>query len=183
MTFLTKFEFEFSRPFSFCCWDSRMQSQLKLYTTFWQKTEWTLPETESVPDIFSASPPVWLGRLRPLCQFWTINCESAENIWSVFFYFLSRKDALLASNLPRIWSEKSLSEWRAEIIGLQFYQGCNHQEYQQEIHFAFPWALESKAHHLTLKVMCEFTKQVSFYEKSMLLKSMPFSSDSIRYVS
>ena len=106
----------------------------------------------------SLSPCVaWTG-WDLFVSFEQINCESAENKRSVLFYFLSRKGALLASDLPRIWSEKTLSEWRAEIVGLQFYQGCNHQEYQQEIHFAFPWALESKPHHLTLMVICGFTK-------------------------
>ena len=54
--------------------------------------------------------------------------------------------------------EKSLSKWRDKTVGLQLYQGCNHQEYQQEIHFAFPRALESKPHYLILTVVCGFTK-------------------------
>ena len=57
--------------------------------------------------------------------------------------------------------EKSLSKWRAETVGLQLYQGCNHQEYRQEIHFAFQWALESKPHHLTLTVICGFCYTVA----------------------
>ena len=54
--------------------------------------------------------------------------------------------------------EKSLSKWRTEVTGFQLHQGRNRQEYRQGVHFASPWALKSKPHHLILTVVCVIAK-------------------------
>ena len=185
MTFLTKFEFKYSRPFLSAAETDDVKCSLswKLYATIWQETERTLSEAERVPDIFSAVFPCVAWTAETFMSVLTIKWISWKYMISVLLLPFGER-RIICIRFADSFVRKNLNKWRAETLG---YLSRTKDVIIRSIdrkstsHPRRPWS-QNRITSLW-RWFADLLNQVSFYEKSMLLKSLPFSPDSIRYVS